>query len=333
MANASFALPLVVWLLAGFLRGVPVELEEAGVTRRAGRLATIPVGADTAPWPRGACSALLLTSSSAGTSSSSPTTFTAPRRSTVPCARPLPRRVRGALGRHRGGVRPGRCPPCPRSSSVIAPSASWSALAGRRPPRVTTAVLARSRAPDAGRRDSKRPPPRGGKSRALPDRPLLYNGSHVRRGGPRASRPPHHTRSQRGHGADSRAPPHLRSCLLATAPRRRTRSGSASSAHLLRPHLRGRREGLFFRSSGSSPSWCSSRRPAHRRRTRRGQVEVGATGLTAALYNSCWAARSSDRDDKGREWPGYPLVGIVVQKDLHDACLRSGRTSRASASA
>ena len=27
--------------------------------------------------------------------------------------------------------------------------------------------------------------------------------------------------------------------------------------------------------------------------------------------------------DKGREWPGYPLVGIVVQKDLHDAGLRS----------
>jgi NitT/TauT family transport system substrate-binding protein len=55
-----------------------------------------------------------------------------------------------------------------------------------------------------------------------------------------------------------------------------------------------------------------------------GQVEVGATGLTAALYNivlggeKLWIVA-----DKGREWPGYPLVGIVVQKDLHDAGVRS----------
>ena len=48
-----------------------------------------------------------------------------------------------------------------------------------------------------------------------------------------------------------------------------------------------------------------------------GQVEVGATGLTAALYNivlqgeKLWVVA-----DKGREWPGYPLVGIVVQKEL-----------------
>src|SRR6266540_6294397 len=51
-----------------------------------------------------------------------------------------------------------------------------------------------------------------------------------------------------------------------------------------------------------------------------GQVEVGATGLTAALYNivlggeQLWIVA-----DKGREWPGYPLVGIVVQKELWDA--------------
>lgn len=55
-----------------------------------------------------------------------------------------------------------------------------------------------------------------------------------------------------------------------------------------------------------------------------GQVEVGATGLTAALYNivlggeQLWIVA-----DKGREWPGYPLVGIVVQKELHDGGLRS----------
>jgi NitT/TauT family transport system substrate-binding protein len=55
-----------------------------------------------------------------------------------------------------------------------------------------------------------------------------------------------------------------------------------------------------------------------------GQVEVGATGLTAALYNivlggeKLWIVA-----DKGREWPGYPLVGIVVQKELWDGGLRS----------
>jgi NitT/TauT family transport system substrate-binding protein len=55
-----------------------------------------------------------------------------------------------------------------------------------------------------------------------------------------------------------------------------------------------------------------------------GQVDVGATGLTAALYNivlggeQLWIVA-----DKGREWPGYPLTGIVVQKELWDAGLRS----------
>ena len=48
-----------------------------------------------------------------------------------------------------------------------------------------------------------------------------------------------------------------------------------------------------------------------------GQLDVGATGLTAAFYNivlggeQLWIVA-----DKGREWPGYPLVAIVVQKEL-----------------
>src|SRR5216684_3316638 len=51
-----------------------------------------------------------------------------------------------------------------------------------------------------------------------------------------------------------------------------------------------------------------------------GQLAVGATGLTAALYNivlggeQLWIVA-----DKGREWPGYPLVAIVVQKELWDS--------------
>ena len=55
-----------------------------------------------------------------------------------------------------------------------------------------------------------------------------------------------------------------------------------------------------------------------------GQIDVGATGLTAALYNivlggqKLWIVA-----DKGREWPGYPLTAIVVQKELWDGGLRS----------
>lgn len=55
-----------------------------------------------------------------------------------------------------------------------------------------------------------------------------------------------------------------------------------------------------------------------------GQLDVGATGLTAALYNivlggeKLWIVA-----DKGREWPGYPLVAIVVQKELWDGGVRS----------
>jgi len=55
-----------------------------------------------------------------------------------------------------------------------------------------------------------------------------------------------------------------------------------------------------------------------------GQIDVGATGLTAALFNivlggeKIWIVA-----DKGREWPGYPLNAIVVQKDLWDGGLRS----------
>lgn len=47
-----------------------------------------------------------------------------------------------------------------------------------------------------------------------------------------------------------------------------------------------------------------------------GDIEVGATGLTAGLYNivaggeKLWVVA-----DKGREWPGFPLTGLVVRKD------------------
>ncbi len=55
-----------------------------------------------------------------------------------------------------------------------------------------------------------------------------------------------------------------------------------------------------------------------------GEVDVGATGLTAGLYN----ALASGLDakivaDKGREWPGYKLSGIVVSTREWEKGVRS----------
>ncbi|HET7342288.1 MAG TPA: carbohydrate ABC transporter permease [Methylomirabilota bacterium] len=41
LADTSFALPLLMWLLAGFIREIPFELEEAAFLDGAGRLATL----------------------------------------------------------------------------------------------------------------------------------------------------------------------------------------------------------------------------------------------------------------------------------------------------
>ena len=41
LANTSFALPLLTWLLAGFIREIPVELEEAAFLDGAGRLGVL----------------------------------------------------------------------------------------------------------------------------------------------------------------------------------------------------------------------------------------------------------------------------------------------------
>jgi NitT/TauT family transport system substrate-binding protein len=55
-----------------------------------------------------------------------------------------------------------------------------------------------------------------------------------------------------------------------------------------------------------------------------GDIEVGATGLTAGLYNivaggvPIWIVA-----DKGREWPDHNLTALVVRKDLHDNGVRS----------
>jgi multiple sugar transport system permease protein len=41
LADTSFALPLLIWLLAGFIRDIPVELEEAAFLDGAGRLTVL----------------------------------------------------------------------------------------------------------------------------------------------------------------------------------------------------------------------------------------------------------------------------------------------------
>ena len=55
-----------------------------------------------------------------------------------------------------------------------------------------------------------------------------------------------------------------------------------------------------------------------------GQLDVAATGLTAATYNivlggeKLWIVA-----DKGREWPDHRLTAIVVHRDLYEAGLRT----------
>ena len=57
-----------------------------------------------------------------------------------------------------------------------------------------------------------------------------------------------------------------------------------------------------------------------------GDLEAGATGLTAGLYNivaggvKIWIVA-----DKGREWPDHNLTALLVRKDLYDAGARTLR--------
>jgi len=57
-----------------------------------------------------------------------------------------------------------------------------------------------------------------------------------------------------------------------------------------------------------------------------GDIDIGATGLTAGLYNivaggvPIWIVA-----DKGREWPDHNLTALVVRKDLYDNGVRTMR--------
>jgi NitT/TauT family transport system substrate-binding protein len=60
-----------------------------------------------------------------------------------------------------------------------------------------------------------------------------------------------------------------------------------------------------------------------------GDIDVGATGLTAGLYNIvAGGVRFWIVADKGREWPGHTLTSLLVRKDLHDAGVRTLRDLR-----
>ncbi len=55
-----------------------------------------------------------------------------------------------------------------------------------------------------------------------------------------------------------------------------------------------------------------------------GDVHIGATGLTAGLYNAvAGGLEAKIVADKGRIWPGYQLVGIMVSNRAWDQGVRS----------
>ena len=55
-----------------------------------------------------------------------------------------------------------------------------------------------------------------------------------------------------------------------------------------------------------------------------GDIPVGATGLTAGLFNIvAGGVRIWIVADKGREWPNHNLTALVVRKDLYDGGVRS----------
>ena len=54
-----------------------------------------------------------------------------------------------------------------------------------------------------------------------------------------------------------------------------------------------------------------------------GDIDVGATGLTAGLYNSiAQGMKISIVADKGREWPGYKLTALLVDTEQWKAGVR-----------
>jgi NitT/TauT family transport system substrate-binding protein len=80
----------------------------------------------------------------------------------------------------------------------------------------------------------------------------------------------------------------------------------------------------FFEAEGIKvePVWFKSAQPIAVA-TASGDVDVGATGLTAGLYNSvAQGMKIMVVADKGREWPGYKLTALIVDTEQWKAGVR-----------
>lgn len=80
----------------------------------------------------------------------------------------------------------------------------------------------------------------------------------------------------------------------------------------------------FFESEGIKvePVWFKAAAPIAVAMAS-GDIDVGATGLTAALYNSiAQGMKITVVADKGREWPGYKLTAIIVNPEQWKAGVR-----------
>jgi NitT/TauT family transport system substrate-binding protein len=80
----------------------------------------------------------------------------------------------------------------------------------------------------------------------------------------------------------------------------------------------------FFESEGIKvePIWFKAAQPIAVA-TATGDIDVGATGLTAGLYNSIGQGmKIAIVADKGREWPGYKLTALLVSTEQWKAGVR-----------
>lgn len=80
----------------------------------------------------------------------------------------------------------------------------------------------------------------------------------------------------------------------------------------------------FFESEGIKvePVWFKAAQPIAVA-TATGDIDVGATGLTAGLYNAiAQGMKIAVVADKGREWPGYKLTALLVNTEQWKAGVR-----------
>ena len=77
----------------------------------------------------------------------------------------------------------------------------------------------------------------------------------------------------------------------------------------------------FFQAEGIKvePVWFKSAQPIAVALAS-GDIDIGATGLTAGLYNAAaQGTKIAVVADKGREWPGYKLTALMVDSNLSKA--------------